>query len=87
MPGDSSASAAISRIVAQVERDADASLRPSEAVDLVLVDSERGDYAGRLDLEGVKELGIEVLDLPLASERDATRIDPQRLSEILLSLV
>ena len=82
-----SLSGAISRIVEQVRNDGDEALPIADALSLVLIDSQRGDYAGRLDLESVKELGVEVVDLPLASDGDPTQIDPQRLSEILLSLV
>lgn len=58
-----------------------------DIVGFVMVDSERGDYRSRLDLERVKELGVEIVDLPLVSESSDPLADPECLSQALLSLV
>lgn len=75
------------RLIAQVRCDAGSGIPVADILNFVLVDSERGNYSGSTDLERVKELGIEILDLPLISDESAPWIDPEALTKILLSLV
>jgi CofD-related protein of GAK system len=79
-------SSAVERLIEQVRRDAGADLPISDILNFVLVDTERGNYSGRLDLERVKELGVEVLDLPLIDDESTPWIDPESLTKVLLSL-
>ena len=82
-----SVSDALGRLIDAVRRDGGDDVAISDIVDFVMVDAERGDYRNRLDLERVKELGVEILDLPLVSEASDPLVDPERLTQILLSLV
>ena len=52
----------------------------------VLVDMAGGRYANRLDVEGLRRLGLEVIDAPLARADNPERFDPRRVAEVLLSL-
>ena len=52
----------------------------------VLVDTAGGRYANRLDLEGLRRLGLEVLDVRLARDDNPERFDSRRVAEVLLSL-
>lgn len=52
----------------------------------VLVDSRHGRYANRLDVEGLRRLGLEVVDTALVDPQRPDRFDPRRVAEVLLSL-
>lgn len=52
----------------------------------VLVDTKGGRYETRLDIEGLRKLGLEVVDAPLVREDRPDRFDPRRVAEVLLSL-
>jgi uncharacterized cofD-like protein len=56
------------------------------AVDIVMVDSAGADYGDRLDVTHLRELGVRVVDLPLASEEHPGRLDAERVAAALLSL-
>jgi len=56
-------------------------------LDCVLVDSSRGKYSGLEDLTAINDLGIDVVDLELVTDRSAPLIDEERLVAALLSLV
>lgn len=56
-------------------------------LNLVLVDSAGGAYPGGLDLQAIRRLGVQVVDLPLVSEASQPYVDEERLTEALLSLV
>jgi CofD-related protein of GAK system len=56
-------------------------------LNLVLLDSRRGAYAKPLELERIRSLGVDVLDLPLVSQRTAPLVDEELLIPLLLSLV
>ena len=88
---------AVQAIIEQVREDAGEDTPVERILNCVLIDRSRGDYRTPIDLERVKELGIEVVDASLVAE-DATvddtrpvpsgaQIDAQRMCEILLSLV
>lgn len=51
----------------------------------VLLDEQDDRYAMEMDTEAVRALGVPVARLPIGATRDA-RLDPQRLSEALVSL-
>jgi len=44
------------------------------------------DYGDRLDLGRLAALGVEILDLPLVTDRNARLLDPVPLAHALLSL-
>ena len=58
----------------------------ARVLDVVLCDSVGADYGDRLDLDRLAALGVEVLDLPLVTERSETMLDPKPLAEVLLTL-
>jgi CofD-related protein of GAK system len=74
-------------LLEQLRRDAGEHTPTQSLLHLVLVDSERGEYAGGLDIAAIEALGVEVVDTPLVSEESAPLIEPRRLVELLLSLV
>jgi CofD-related protein of GAK system len=74
-------------LLEQLRRDAGEDTPTQSLLHLVLVDSQRGEYAGGLDMAAIDALGVEVVDTPLVSEESAPLIEPRRLVELLLSLV
>ncbi len=67
-------------------RDASRELGLNEALDFVLVDTTGLHYESPMDLGALADAGVQVLDGDLAND-SGDRIDPRKLSEILLSLV
>jgi CofD-related protein of GAK system len=62
--------------------------RHTEARDLlnfVLIDSRNGDYNGPLQLEKIRALGVEIIDVDLVSEKSRPYLDEKRIIEHLLS--
>lgn len=57
-----------------------------EVVDFVLVDSTRADYGERLDLDRIRALGVELIDVPLVTDKSRPLLDPTPLAEVLLSI-
>lgn len=55
-------------------------------IDFVVIDAERGRYAGLDQLEDLHQLGVEVLDLELVTPRAAPLLDEERLVDALISL-
>lgn len=55
-------------------------------IDFVVIDAERGRYAGLDQLADLHELGVEVLDLELVTPRAAPLLDEERLVDALISL-
>ncbi len=74
-------------LLEQLRRDAGEDTPTERLLHLVLVDSERGEYGGGLDIDRIEALGVEVVDTPLISDESAPLIEPRRLVELLLSLV
>lgn len=62
--------------------------RPSvhDVLDAVVVDSETGVYPAGLDLDGVRALGLKVIDMPLVTRNSAPGLDPNRLASLLVRL-
>jgi CofD-related protein of GAK system len=77
---------AVEQILASVRRDAGPETAADRILHAVFVDTTGGDYRQPLELERVREIGVEVVDLPLVSESSRPGIDPQRLAECLVSL-
>jgi 2-phospho-L-lactate transferase/gluconeogenesis factor (CofD/UPF0052 family) len=58
----------------------------SKNLDLVILDSRNGQYAGGINLQGIRKQGIEVVDYDLVAKGSSPYLDEQRLSEVLASL-
>ena len=74
-------------LLEQLRRDAGAETPTELLLQFVVVDSERGEYAGGLDIDAIEALGVEVIDIPLIADETAPLIESRRLVELLLSLV
>ena len=74
-------------LLAQLRRDAGEETPTELLLHFVLVDSQRGEYAGGLDIDAIEAHGVEVIDTPLVSDETAPLIESRRLVELLLSLV
>lgn len=74
-------------IVETVRSDAGADVPVEDIVDLVLLDEAKGTYDLELDSERVRELGVNVVDLPLVRSERWPWIDAETLVRVLLSLV
>ncbi|MEW5771946.1 MAG: GAK system CofD-like protein [Thermodesulfobacteriota bacterium] len=55
-------------------------------LNFVLLDSRRGAYPGPLDMDRIRRLGVEVLDLPLLTGESAPLVDGELLAQALLTL-
>ncbi|MCA9658344.1 MAG: GAK system CofD-like protein [Myxococcales bacterium] len=76
----------VDALLRRLRRDA-GELPARRFLDCVLVDSGRGRYSGVEDLAAIEDLGIDVVDLELVTQRSAPLIDEERLVAALLSLV
>jgi CofD-related protein of GAK system len=74
-------------LLEQLRRDAGEDTPTELLLHFVLVDSERGHYAGGLDVDAIEAHGVEVIDTPLISDETAPLLEPRSLVELLLSLV
>ncbi|MBD3234737.1 MAG: GAK system CofD-like protein [candidate division Zixibacteria bacterium] len=59
---------------------------PRDYLNYIVVDKEEGAYQGEIKEKRMEELGIEVINYPLIDGNSSKRIDPNRISEILLTL-
>ena len=57
-----------------------------DVLHFVLVDTAHGQYPGGLDLQRIRNLGVEVIDCPLIGYGPSQDIDDRFLVPILLSL-
>nr|WP_321513997.1 GAK system CofD-like protein [uncultured Pseudodesulfovibrio sp.] len=57
-----------------------------QPLESVVVDVEKGEYPGGLDVQSLRDLGLTVIDHPLVTEASAPYIDGTRLAEILVTL-
>ncbi|MFT7670105.1 MAG: CofD-related protein of GAK system [Planctomycetota bacterium] len=74
------------QIAKAIAKDAEREVQLAEVLDFVLIDSKGLDYECDLDLDRLAQAGVQVLDLDLA-DSSRTNIDPQKLTEVLLSMV
>ncbi|KIG12636.1 hypothetical protein DB30_01201 [Enhygromyxa salina] len=74
-------------LLEQLRRDAGEDTPTELLLHFVLVDSERGEYVGGLDIDAIEAHGVEVIDTPLISDETAPLLEPRSLVELLLSLV
>lgn len=59
---------------------------PTDYVNLILIDTANVKYPYDLDLAGIREFGIDILDTPLVTPESFPYIDPDYICNILLSL-
>ena len=78
---------AVERLLAYLRRSGPGELPTERLLDLVIVDSARGQYPGGLDRARIERRGVRVLDLRLVTARSRPFIDARRLVEVLVSLV
>lgn len=77
-------SGSVQRLIDTVRRDApDASQR--QILQRVLIDSRNLQYSLQLDVERVRELGVEVIDVPFGQRHDQ-ELDFEPLAQLILSL-
>jgi len=57
------------------------------ALQIVLVDSQSGEYPGGFDRSGVEKLGVEVIDCSLVTKSSSPYFDEKLLVQALLSLI
>jgi CofD-related protein of GAK system len=74
-------------LLEQLRRDAGEETPAELLLQFVLVDSQRGEYVGGLDIDAIEAHGVEVIDAPLVSDETTPLIESRRLVELLLSLV
>lgn len=77
---------AVERIAHCVRRDAGEDTHMADILTCVLVDTRSGVYSTPLDAVRLKELGVQVVDMPLVTRRSRPWLDPERLSQVLISL-
>lgn len=80
------AAEAVARLLRQVRLDAGQDVPANRIIDLVLTDTAGAHYPVPIDPARIEAMGPRVIDLPLASHDRPDRHDPERLSEILVSL-
>lgn len=80
-----SVTACVDQLVNFVRRDVGDSVRVRDVVQIVLLDRTREQYVESVDVDGLRDRGIDVLDLPLLSTRNG-ELDPAGVTEALLSL-
>jgi hypothetical protein len=69
-----------------LRRDTGPTTPTADLLTAVVVDSEHGQYGESVDHEGLRQLGVMVIDLPLVDPANPTRLDSRRLLQVLLSL-
>lgn len=59
----------------------------SDVLNCVVIDSERGHYTSDVSRDGLRAMGVKLIDLALVSDDSAPYYDDQRLLHALLSLI
>jgi CofD-related protein of GAK system/HprK-related kinase B len=78
---------AVVALLDQLRRDAGRDTPTDRLLNVVLVDSARGDYRGGLDIPRIEALGVTVIDVPLVTDATAPLLAADRLVKALLSFV
>ena len=84
--GTVSVNRCVDRLLQTLRGDAGASTPTGQLLSVVVVDSAQGAYPGGLDVEAIRSLGIEVLDVSMC-DPETSMINPQQLRDVLLSIV
>lgn len=77
---------AVQTLIDTLRQDAGADCPVGRLVNFILIDSQNGAYASPPLVKKLHELGVQVIDTPLASEAGASAYDPRMLTAALLSL-
>jgi CofD-related protein of GAK system len=65
---------------------ADGPIEPADVLDYVVVDSRSASYPGKVDRKRLRNLGVEVIDVPLVSTASSPLIDETLLVPVVVSL-
>jgi 2-phospho-L-lactate transferase/gluconeogenesis factor (CofD/UPF0052 family) len=76
----------VKNLVHLVRHDSGEDTPVEEILNFVLLDTRNARSAVALDPGRVRELGVEVIDLELVTPQSQPAIDPERLSQVLISL-
>ena len=77
---------AIDHIARLVRKDAGAEVPMERVLGFVLIDSERGRYQTPCSVDDIASRGIQVLDRPIVCQDHPDQLEPDAVSQILLSL-
>lgn len=59
---------------------------PNEYINLILIDTTQAKYPYDLDLNVIRDMGIDVLDTKLVTPQSFPYVDPELLCHVLLSM-
>ncbi|RTR01581.1 GAK system CofD-like protein [Halomonas nitroreducens] len=76
----------VATLLETLRRDTGEDCPATALLDVILIDSRHGDYAGHLDADFLAELGVTLIDTPLVAARGASHFDDDRLVAALMSL-
>ncbi|TIH13225.1 GAK system CofD-like protein [Marinifilum sp. JC120] len=76
----------INKLICYLRKDDPDNIAISDVLNFVLVDSVNGIYPGGVDKKEINKLGIQVIDCELVSDESTPYLDPELLSQALLSL-
>jgi len=76
----------VSRLLDALRADCGGEATTRDLLQFVMLDVDDTHYSIELDIEATRDLGVEVIRLPLVSARSAPRVDAATLSEVLVSL-
>lgn len=76
----------IHKLLYYLRKDDPDNIAISDVLNFVLVDSVNGIYPGGVNKQEINKLGIRVIDCELVSEKSTPYLDPELLSQALLSL-
>lgn len=74
------------RLLAVLEASCTKSCQRHDLLRFVIIDSRNGRYEGALAIPALRDLGVEVIDVPLARGDNPEQTDPRSVAEVLLSL-
>jgi CofD-related protein of GAK system len=77
----------IGRLVDRLGRESEDGASPGDLLNFLMVDRENGHYAGGIDDNELKNMGIETIDCRLITPDSAPLIDEKQLTTALFSLV
>lgn len=77
---------AVETILLYLQRDCQQVTANDKLMNYVLIDSRRGNYPGRLDLDAIRARGVQIIDAPLISDASDPYLDAALVCETLISL-
>lgn len=76
----------IKQLLFYLRKDDPENIYPAHVLNIVLMDEENGNYKGKIDKQLFSQMGIKVINMPLASPETRPQIDEKLLVPILMSL-